>query len=59
MEIRLRRKLGAAFCAATLQHQAAGFGRHSGSEAVCASAFQRTGLECAFHGLEPAVAPDV
>ena len=46
----LGRKALAALGAATLEHQAAGLGRHPLAEAVAAGALQVTGLECPFHG---------
>ena len=38
-----------AFCTATLENQAATFGRHPGAETMGPFAFQVARLKCAFH----------
>ncbi len=48
-EKRLRRQLRAAFCPAAVEDEAAGLGRHAGTETVRACALQFAGLIRTFH----------
>jgi hypothetical protein len=45
----LWRQLRATFCAAALENESPGFGRHTSTKTVGACALDFAGLECAFH----------